>query len=99
MPELPPTIEVSPVQHLPILTAYADQRGLGGWIHDDIPTEMRVDAGTVVRGLVVDTLRGRSLLYRLAECFARQDTALLWGTPRPAHAVTDDTVGRVLERL
>jgi hypothetical protein len=38
---------------------------------------MDVDAGTVVLGLVWDTLSGRSPLSRLDEFFAQQDTALL----------------------
>jgi hypothetical protein len=28
MPDIPPTLEVYPVQHLPIIKAYADQLGL-----------------------------------------------------------------------
>ena len=32
-----------------------------------VPTEMDVDAGTIVLGLVLDTLSGRSPLYRLEE--------------------------------
>ena len=99
MLELPPTIEVYPVQHLPIIKAYADQLGLVGLINYYIPTEMSVDAGTVVLGLVLDTLSGRSPLYRLEEFFAQQDTELLLGKTIPAHAFTDDTVGRVLDRL
>ena len=42
---------------------------------------------------------GRSPLYRLEEFFAHQDTELLLGQALPAHAFTDDTVGRVLDRL
>lgn len=57
------------------------------------------DAGTVVLGLVWDTLSGRSPLYRLEACMAHQDTALLVGKALPAHAFNDDTVGRVLDRL
>jgi hypothetical protein len=34
-----------------------------------VPTEMEVDAGTVVLALVLDTLSGRSPLYRLEEGF------------------------------
>src|SRR5215216_4845015 len=60
---------------------------------------MEVDAGTVVLGLVLDTLSGRSPLYRLEEFFAHQDTALLLGKAFPPQAFTDDTVGRVLDRL
>jgi hypothetical protein len=49
---------VYPVHHLPIIKAYADQLGLVSLINHYVPTEMNVDAGTVVLGLVLDTLRG-----------------------------------------
>jgi transposase len=99
MQDILPAIEVYPVHHLPIIKAYADQLGLVSLINHDVPTEMEVDAGTVVLGLVLDTLSGRSPLYRLEEFFARQDTALLLGKALPPHAFNDDTVGRVLDRL
>jgi transposase len=99
MQTLPPAIEVYPVHHLPILKAYADQLGLVSLINHYVPTEMEVDAGTVVLGLVLDTLSGRSPLYRLEEFFAQQDTALLLGQALPPHALNDDAVGRVLDRL
>jgi hypothetical protein len=99
MPDIPPAIAIYPVYHLPIIKAYADQLGLVGLINHYVPTEMDVDAGTVVLGLVLDTLSGRSPLYRLDEFFAHQDTAILLGKALPAQAFTDDTVGRVLDRL
>jgi hypothetical protein len=99
MPDIQPAIEVYPVEHLPIIKAYADQLGLVGLINHCVPTAMDVDTGTIVLGLVLDTLSGRSPLYRLEECFAHQDTALLLGKALPPHAFTDDTVGRVLDRL
>ena len=64
MPGLSPALEVYPVQHLPIIKAYADQLGLIGLIKHYVPTAMEVDAGTVVLGRVLDTLSGRSPLYR-----------------------------------
>jgi transposase len=99
MPDILSALEVYPVHHLPIIKAYADQLGLVSLINHYVPTEMEVDAGTVVLGLVLDTLSGRSPLYRLEEFFARQDTALLLGKTLPPHAFNDDTVGRVLDRL
>ena len=99
MPDIPPAIEVYPVHHLPIIKAYADQLGLVGLINHYVPTEMDLDAGTVVLGLVLDTLSGRRPLYRLEEFFAHQDTELLLGKAVPPQAFTDDTVGRVLDRL
>jgi Domain of unknown function (DUF4277) len=99
MQDIRPALEVYPVHHLPIIKAYADQLGLVSLINHYVPTEMEMDAGTVVLGLVLDTLSGRSPLYRLEEFFACQDTALLLGKALPPHAFNDDTVGRVLDRL
>jgi transposase len=99
MQTLSPAIEVYPVHHLPIIKAYADQLGLVSLINHYVPTEMEVDAGTVVLALVLDTLSGRSPLYRLEEFFAQQDTELLLGKAVPPHALNDDTAGRVLDRL
>ena len=99
MSDIPPEIAVYPVQHLPIIKAYADQLGLVSLINHYVPTEMEVDAGTVVLALVLDTLSGRSPLYRLEEFFAQQDTELLLGKTVPPQALNDDTAGRVLDRL
>ena len=52
MPDLPPEIAVYPVHHLPIIKAYADQLGLVGLVNHSVPTEMDVDVGTIVLGLV-----------------------------------------------
>ena len=94
-----PTIEAYPVQHLPIVKAYADKIGLVEVINQWVPTEMAVDPGTIVLGMILDTLSGRSPLYRLEEFFAHQDTALRLGQAIAPEAFNDDTVGRILERL
>ena len=99
MSVIPHEIEAYQVQHLPIVKAYADKIGLVEVINQLVPTEMMVDPGTLVLGLVFDTFSGRSPLYRLEAFFAQQDTALLLGQVLPAQAFTDDTVGRVLDRL
>jgi transposase len=94
-----PPIEAYQVQHLPIVKAYADKIGLVEAINEVVPTEMAVDAGTIVLGMILDTLSGRSPLYRLEEFFTHQDTALLLGKAVAPEAFQDDTVGRVLDRL
>jgi transposase len=96
---VPPTIEAYQVQHLPIVKAYADKIGLVEVINQIVPTEMAIDPGTIVLGMILDTLSGRSPLYRLEEFFTHQDTTLLLGKAVPPEAFQDDTVGRVLERL
>ena len=94
-----PPIEAYQVQHLPIVKAYADKIGLVEAINAVVPTEMGVDPGTIVLGMILDTLSGRSPLYRLEEFFTHQDTALLLGKAVAPEAFNDDTVGRILERL
>lgn len=94
-----PPIEAYQVQPLPIVKAYADKIGLVEAINEVVPTEMAIDPGTIVLGMILDTLSGRSPLYRLEEFFAHQDTALLLGKAVAPEAFQDDTVGRVLDRL
>ena len=94
-----PPIEAYHVQHLPIVKAYADKIGVVEVINQLVPTEMAIDPGTIVLGMILDTLSGRSPLYRLEEFFTHQDTALLLGKAVPPETFQDDTVGRVLERL
>jgi transposase len=94
-----PPIEAYQVQHLPLVKAYADKIGLVEVINQVVPTEMEVDPGTIVLGMILDTLSGRSPLYRLEEFFTHQDTALLLGKAVAPEVFNDDTVGRILERL
>src|SRR5213593_2419756 len=94
-----PPIEAYQVQHLPLVKAYADKIGLVEVINQVVPTEMDVDPGTIVLGMILDTLSGRSPLYRLEEFFTHQDTALLLGKAVAPEALNDDQVGRVLDRL
>jgi hypothetical protein len=94
-----PPIEAYPVQHLPIVKAYADKMGLVEVINPVMPTAMDVDPGPMVLGLILETLSGRRPLYRLEACMAQHDTALLLGKAVPAEACKDDTGGRVLDRL
>src|SRR5262249_9597735 len=94
-----PPIEAYQVQHLPLVKAYADKIGWVEVLHQGVPTEMEVDPGTMVLGMILDTLSGRRPLYRLEEFFTPHDRALRLGkagAPEVCHA---DPVGRILERL
>lgn len=59
---------------------------------------MAIDPGTIVRGLLLETLSGRRPLSRLEAFFTHQDTALLLGQAVAPSAFDDDTVGRVFDR-
>ena len=60
---------------------------------------MELQPGPVVLAMVLDTLSGRSPLYRLKEYFEEKDTELLLGEAIPAERFTDHNVGRVLDKL
>ena len=94
-----PDIDGFTVQHLPIISAYARRIGVLNIINTLVPTEMAIDAGTVILGMVLDTLTGRSPLYRLEEFFEHQDTELLLGKKTDPLQFSDYTVGRVLDRI
>lgn len=92
-------IDAERVDHLLIVKAFADDLDLVGTVNRLVPTQMEVKPGLIVLGLVLDTLTGRSPLYRLVEFFEGRDTGLLLGESVPANVFTDDTTGRVLDLL
>ncbi|MCK5923056.1 MAG: IS1634 family transposase, partial [Methylococcales bacterium] len=92
-------LDIRQTDHLPIIAAFCREIGIDQIINRLVPTEMNLDAGTVVVGMILDTLSGRTPLYRLHEFFLHQDTELLFGSPISANAFNDDAVGRVLDRL
>ena len=94
-----PPLEASHVQPLPSVKAYADQMGFVEVINQIVPTAMASAPGTMVLGMLLDTLSGRRPLYRWEAFFAHQDTALLLGKAIAPGACDDDTVGRVFDRL
>jgi transposase len=93
------SLEISQPAQLPVIAAFCRQIGIDAIINRLVPTEMDLDAGTVVIGMILDTLCGRSPLYQLHQFFRGQDTELLFGIPLAATAFNDDAVGRVLDRL
>jgi hypothetical protein len=52
MRDIPQEIEVYQVHHLPIVKTYADKIDLVEVVNQLVPTEMAVDLGTVVLGLI-----------------------------------------------
>ena len=102
-PSIDPTssldIEAQQVDHLLIVKAFADGLDLVETVNRLVPTQMGVKPGIIVLGLVLDTLTGRSPLYRLVEFYEGRDTELLLGERVADGAFNDDTVGRVLDLL
>ncbi len=96
-----PNIDLSSIQstnvnHLPIISYYAQQMGFEKIINELVPTKMEVDPGKIVLGMVIDILSGRTPLYHLEDSFNQMDCELLLGEELPDGYFSDDNVGRVL---
>jgi hypothetical protein len=92
-------ISAGQVNHLPIVAHFARRLGLVQIVNRLVTTQMEVEPGLIVLGLVLDTLSGRSPLYHLQTAFEDCDRALLFGQELPAEYFSDDNVGRMLDCL
>ena len=72
-------MRVSQAQHLPLVAAFLERMGLAAVAGAAVPSEMAVDLGSVVKLMILDTLSGRSPLYRLERFAGSVDTGLLLG--------------------
>jgi len=93
------SIKSSQVDHLPIVSHYAKKMGFESIINELVPTEMDIDPGKIVLGMVIDILSGRSPLYQLEIIFNEMDCELLLGEELPDGYFNDDNVGRVLKHI
>jgi len=64
-----------------------------------VDTEMDLQPGPVVLGMVMDTLSGRSPLYRLGDFFEEKDIELLLGEAVSVDQFTDHNIGRGLDKI
>jgi hypothetical protein len=72
--------------HLPVAAAYCRRLGMVELVDQMVPTHIALRPGLVVQALVLDTLSGRTPLYRVERFLAGQDAELLLGESVPAHA-------------
>jgi len=92
-------MKITRVDHLPIVATFCRRVGLVETINRIVPTQMDVDVGTIVQAMVLDTLSGRSPLYRLADFFKHQDTELLLGHHLASSVFNDTSVGRAMDAI
>ena len=86
------------VAHLPIVKEFAMKLGIVEIVNELVPSQMEEDPGTIFLAMILDTLSGRTPLYRLDEFFENQDTELLLGKNPKAEAFEDYNVARVLDK-
>jgi transposase len=92
-------MQITRPDHLPVVAAFCRRIGLIDVIDRVVPNEMEVSVGTLVQGMVLDTLSGRSPLYRLEEFFKHQDTQLLLGQDVDPTSFNDTTVARAIDAI
>jgi len=92
-------MKITQAEHLPLVAAFLERMGLTAVINAAVPTEMAVDLGSVVKLMILDTLSGRSPLYRLESFAASVDTELLLGKEVSVGAFNDTTLGRALDAI
>ena len=84
---------------MPIVKAYAQKIGLVETIDRMVGSQMELSPGMAVFGMVLDTLSGRTPLYRLAEFFEEKDTELLLGTAIEPKRFCDTNLGRSMDQI
>ena len=92
-------MQITRADHLPVVAAFCRRIGLIEVIDRIVPSEMEVSIGTIIQGMVLDTLSGRSPLYRLADFFEHQDTQLLLGQEVKSTSFNDTTVARAMDAV
>ena len=96
---LPDNLTFSEVGHLPIVKDFAKKIKLVETIDAMVDSQMELSPGITVLAMVLDTLSGRTPLYRLEEFFQEKDTELILGHDVKPALFCDYNVGRVLDKL
>ena len=96
---IPDNLTFSEVGHLPIIKQFAKQINLVDTINTMVNSQMQLQPGPAMLAMVLDTLSGRTPLYRLKEFFHEKDTELLLGTDIDPELFGDYNLGRVLDKI
>jgi len=87
------------VRHLPIVKQYAKRIGLVETIDQIVDSQMELSPGMAILAMVLDTLSGRTPLYRLTEFFEEKDTELLLGSAVEPDRFCDTNLGRAMDKI
>ena len=87
-------------RHLPIVKQYAKRINLVETINHLVDSQMDLSPGMAILAMVLDTLSGRTPLYRLTEFFEEKDTELLLGSAiiQP-DCFCDTNLGRAMDKI
>jgi transposase len=85
--------------HLPIIKDYATRLSLVDTVDGMVTSQMELKPGLAVLAMVIDTLSGRSPLYRLVDFYEGKDVELLLGSDVQPGLFSDYNLGRALDRI
>jgi hypothetical protein len=96
---IPADLTFSEVGHLPIVKDFAKKIKLVETLDTMVDSQMELAPGVTVMAMVLDTLSGRTPLYRLEEFFQEKDVELILGQNVSPALFCDYNVGRVLDKI
>ena len=96
---IPANLSFSEVGHLPIVKAFAKKIKLAETLDSLVDSQMDLSPGVTVMAMVLDTLSGRTPLYRLEEFFHEKDVELILGQDVSPALFCDYNVARVLDKI
>jgi transposase len=96
---VPDDLTFSEVGYLPIIKDFAKKIRLVETLDAMVDSQMDLSPGITVLAMVLDTLSGRTPLYRLEEFFEEKDIELILGQDVKPELFCDHNVGRVLDKL
>jgi len=96
---LPEGLSYSDVKYLPIVKHFAQKINLVDTLDTMVHSQMELSPGIAIMAMVLDTLSGRTPLYRLEEFFFEKDTELLLGTDVQPERFSDYNLGRVMDKI
>jgi len=86
-------------RHLPIVKQYAKRINLVETINRLVDSQMDLSPGMAILAMVLDTISGRTPLYRLTEFFEEKDTELLLGSTIDPGCFCDTNLGRAMDKI
>ncbi len=86
-------------RHLPIVKQYAKRINLVETINQLVGSQMDLSPGMAILAMVLDTISGRTPLYRLTEFFEEKDTELLLGSAIEPGLFCDTNLGRAMDKI
>jgi hypothetical protein len=96
---VPEHLTFSEVGHLPIIKDFAKKIKLVETLDTMVDSEMELSPGVAIMAMVLDTLSGRTPLYRMEEFFQEKDTELMLGCDVKPELFCDYNIGRVLDKI